>query len=172
MRSLIYKGLIAAVIMLACAFGAQADETTATVLRVIDGDTLKITYEGHKESIRLIGIDCPESKINNKAKKDAARSIHDIAVITSMGKEATQYVKTIIDEGTVISIEFDVQKRDKYRRLLGYAYLADGKMLNEEIVKAGYASVMTYPPNVKYRDKFVKAYREAREAQRGLFRTN
>jgi micrococcal nuclease len=45
-------------------------------------------------------------------------------------------------------------------------------MLNEEIVKAGYAGVMTYPPNVKYRDKFVKAYREAREAQRGLYRTN
>jgi micrococcal nuclease len=166
-----YKGLIAAMIMIGCAFGAQADEL-ATVLRVIDGDTLKITYEGRKESIRLIGIDAPESKINNKAWKDAAQSSHDIAVITSMGKEATGYVKTLINEGSAISIEFDLQKRDKYRRLLGYAYLPDGKMLNEEIVKAGYAGVMTYPPNVKYRDKFVKAYREAREAQRGLYRTN
>ena len=56
-------------------------------------------------------------------------------------------------------MEFDVQKRDKYGRLLAYVYLSDGKMVNEEIVKAGYANFMTYPPNVKYQEKFLKAYR-------------
>jgi micrococcal nuclease len=171
MRPAIVRGFITILAFLACVTYAKANDT-AIVLRVVDGDTLVIAYEGRQENIRLIGIDTPESRINPKAIKDAARSNHDIAVITAMGKEATRYVRALITEGTVISIEFDVQKRDKYRRLLGYAYLPDGKMLNEEIVKAGYAGIMTYPPNVKYQEKFLKAYREAFDAQRGLYRTN
>ncbi len=64
----------------------------------------------------------------------------------------------------------DVEKRDKYGRLLGYVYLSNGKMLNEEVVKAGYGSLMTHPPNVKYQERFLKAYREARENNRGLWK--
>jgi micrococcal nuclease len=79
-------------------------------------------------------------------------------------------MRTIAREDDRVSIEFDVQKRDKYRRLLGYVYLENGQMLNEEIIKAGYASPMTIPPNVKYQDRFLKLYREARDAKRGLFR--
>ena len=72
--------------------------------------------------------------------------------------------------GDTVKMEFDVEKRDKYSRLLGYVYLSDGKMLNEEIVKAGYANLMTIPPNVKYQDRFLKAYREARENRKGLWK--
>lgn len=142
----------------------------ATVVRVVDGDTLKIEMNGHEEAVRLIGIDTPESKINKKAKKDAVKTNHDVDTITAMGREATKYVRTLIRKGDTVSIEFDVQKRDKYKRLLVYAYLSDGKMLNEEIIRAGYANVMTYPPNVKYQERFVKAYREARDTKRGLYR--
>ncbi len=63
----------------------------------------------------------------------------------------------------------DAQQRDRYSRLLGYVYLSNGKMLNEEIVKAGYANVMTIPPNVKYQDRFLRAYKRAREGKRGLW---
>ncbi len=56
-----------------------------------------------------------------------------------------------------------------YNNLLGYVYLSNGKMLNEEIVKAGYANVMTIPPNVKYKDRFLNAYQEARKRKRGLW---
>jgi len=66
--------------------------------------------------------------------------------------------------------EFDVEKKDRYERLLAYVYLKDGTFLNAEIVKQGYASLMTYPPNVKYADDFVKLYREARENNRGLWK--
>jgi micrococcal nuclease len=69
---------------------------------------------------------------------------------------------------TTVKMEFDVQRRDKYGRLLAYLYLSDGRMLNEEIVKAGYANLMTIPPNVKYQERFLKAYREARKNKRGL----
>ena len=144
--------------------------SNATVVRVVDGDTLRIEMNGHEEAVRLIGIDTPESKINKKAKKDAIKTNHDIETITAMGKEAARYVRTLVRKGDMVGIEYDVQKRDKYHRLLVYAYLSDGKMLNEEIIKAGYANVMTYPPNVKYQDRFVRAYREARDTKRGLYR--
>jgi micrococcal nuclease len=142
----------------------------ATVVKVVDGDTIRIEINGQEEAVRLIGIDTPESKINKKAKKDSVKTNHDVETITAMGKEAAKYVRTLVRKGDSVSIEFDVQKRDKYNRLLVYAYLSDGKMLNEEIIKAGYANIMTYPPNVRYQDRFVRAYREARDTKRGLYR--
>lgn len=148
---------------------AQGPET-ATVLKVIDGDTLKILYKGKRESIRLEGIDTPESRKNKKALRDAKRTRKDIQTIISQGKEATKYVKGLVRKGDIIKIEFDVQTRDRYKRLLGYVYLSDGRMLNEEIVKAGYASLMTIPPNVKYQDRFLRAYREARGKNKGLWK--
>jgi len=80
--------------------------------------------------------------------KDAERSKENLKTITAMGKEATRYVKALVPPGDTVRIEFDAQNRDKYGKLLGYVYLSNGKMLNEEIVKAGYANLMTIPPNV------------------------
>jgi micrococcal nuclease len=145
------------------------EQRADVVLRVVDGDTLTINHNGRKESIRLIGIDTPESKPNKKAKKDATRNSEDLATIVELGKEAAKFVRTLVHPGDPISIEFDKQIRDKYGRLLGYIYLADGTMLNEEIVRAGYASLMTYPPNVRYQDRFLRAYHDARENNRGLW---
>lgn len=156
-------------IIFAIAVSLQAGETIA-VLRVLDGDTLIVNYKGKEESIRLIGIDAPESKANKKAKGDAQRSGEDLKTIISQGKKATEFVNTIVRPGDKVTIEFDVQTRDKYGRLLCYVYLINGKMLNEEIVEAGYADLMTIPPNVKYQDRFLKAYRGARENQRGLWK--
>ena len=144
-------------------------QQTTTVTRIVDGDTLKVFYLEGEESIRLIGIDTPESRVNKKTKKDAKRSGQDIETIIAMGKRATEYVESLVKPGGLITIEFDVQERDRYKRLLGYVYLSNGKMLNEEIVKAGYASVMTIPPNVKYKDRFLIAYQEARERKVGLW---
>ena len=70
-----------------------------------------------------------------------------------------------------MSLEFDVDRRDRYERLLAYVYLKDdGVFVNAEIVKQGYASLLTIPPNVKYADLFLKLYREARENRRGLWK--
>jgi micrococcal nuclease len=81
-----------------------------------------------------------------------------------------QFVKILVISGDPAGLEFDVQARDKYGRLLAYLYLPYGKMLNEETVKAGYANVMTIPPNVKYQETFLRAYRGTRENKRGLWR--
>jgi len=143
---------------------------SAKVISVVDGDTLKVNYKGKEESVRLIGIDAPETRPNKKARNDAQRSGEDLKTITAMGKEATNYAKSLVRPGDTVKMEFDAQKRDKYGRLLAYIYLSNGKMLNEEIVKAGYANLMTVPPNVKYQGRFLEAYREARESRDGLWR--
>lgn len=166
-----FQILFSTIVTLALIFPINAASLdTATVQRVVDGDTLKIHYKGQTENIRLIGIDAPESSANKKAQKDARRSGHDIETITAMGKEATNYVERIVRTGDEVRLEFDVQHRDQYRRLLCYVYLSNGKMLNEEIVRAGYAQVMTYPPNVKYQRKFIEAHKKAREYKIGLWR--
>lgn len=140
------------------------------ILKIIDGDTLVVEYKEKKENVRLIGIDTPESRPNRKAHKDAQKGHENIENIIKAGREATRFVRSLIKPGDEVHLEFDVQIRDKYGRLLAYVYLSDGRMLNEEILKAGYAQLLTYPPNVKYVDRFLKAYREARENNRGLWR--
>ena len=156
--------------ILTLAISSLHAKDTVPVLSIVDGDTLRISYQGREESIRLIGIDAPESRPNKKAKSDAQRSGEDLKTILATGKKSTGYVKTLVKPRNTVRIEFDVQSRDKSGRLLGYVYLSSGMMLNEEIVKAGYANVMTVPPNVKHQERFLRAYREAREKELGLWR--
>ena len=94
-------------------------QQSTTFIRVVDGDTLKVQYWGKEESIRFIGIDTPESRINKKTKRDAKRSGQDIKIITSMGKRAAEYVESLVKPGDIVTIEVDVQERDRYGRLLG-----------------------------------------------------
>lgn len=147
-----------------------AQTFTAKVIRVIDGDTIKVDLQGQPESVRLIGIDTPECRANGKAMRDSEHSGQDMAAIVSQGREATAFTRSKVKKGDTVRLETDVQQRDKYRRLLAYVWLSDGTMLNEAIVRAGYAQAVTYPPNVKYQAIFQEAAREAREKGRGLWR--
>jgi len=139
------------------------------VTRIIDGDVIQIIYGGVEKRVRLIGIDAPESRIDRKALKEANMSDHDIEALVEMGAEAKAYVNSLIKRGNFITIEFDVKEMDRFGRLLCYVYLSNGKMLNEEIVKAGYANVKSIPPNVKYEDRFLDAFKYAKEEERGLW---
>lgn len=160
--------LVCAFVFAGLAYAAPINYS-AKVVRVVDGDTLKVMIDGQIVNVRLIGIDTPESKTNKKAKKDAARSSQDIKTIVSLGKAAASFTKSIIKPGDLVDIEQDVQPRDRYGRLLVYVYLKSGKMLNEEIIAAGFASVMTIPPNVRHQARFLRAYQAAREERRGLW---
>lgn len=146
-------------------FGKSYNYTDITVQRVIDGDTIQLESG---ERVRLIGIDTPEMHESNKLRRDSQRSGEDISAIQKLGRRSYEFTKGLV-EGKRVSLEFDVEKYDKYNRLLAYVYLKDGTFVNAEIVKQGYASLMTIPPNVKYADLFQKLYHEAREARRGLW---
>ena len=140
-----------------------------TVTRIIDGDVIHIIYGGVEKRVRLIGIDAPESRIDRKALKDANMGEYDIEAIVEMGAKAKAYVNGLIKRGDFVTIEFDVKKKDRYGRLLCYVYLSNGKMLNEEIVKAGYANIKATPPNVEHKDRFLNAFKFAKETKRGLW---
>lgn len=149
-------------------FARTRNYNDVLVTRVVDGDTLQLET---RERVRLIGIDTPEMHESDKLHRDSQRSGRDEGTIKAMGRKAYEFTRALV-EGKRVSLEFDVEKYDKYDRLLAYVYLKDGTFVNAEIVKQGYASLMTFPPNVKYVDKFLKLYREARENDRGLWKEN
>jgi len=128
------------------------------VLKVVDGDTIQIRFNGKKERLRLIGIDTPESVHPDETKN------------TENGRIASEYAKSLL-EGKSVSLEFDVEERDQYGRLLAYVYV-DGEMINKKLIKDGYAQLETVPPNVKYVEEFKALLNEAKQEKRGLWNLN
>jgi len=147
------------------ASGRAYNYADIAVRRVIDGDTLELE---NSERLRLIGIDTPEMHESQKLYRDSRRTRQDLRTIQALGRRAYAFTKKLI-EGKRVSLEFDLQRQDRYKRLLAYVYLKDGTFVNAEIIKQGYASVMTVPPNVKYADLFLGLYQEARNNKRGLW---
>ncbi len=146
-------------------FGKSYNYENILVKRVVDGDTIQLE---NGERLRLIGIDTPEMHESNKLYRDSRKSNQDIETIKKLGRMSYEFTKRLI-EGRRVRLEFDVEKHDKYGRLLAYVYLKDGLFVNAEIVKQGFASLMTIPPNVKYADLFKALYQQARENNRGLW---
>ena len=143
---------------------------TCIVTKIVDGDTIYCSKGyGKEEKVRLIGIDTPESNKNPKTYRDAERTGESIESIIELGKKSTAFVKSKLSVGTEVRLELDVQVKDKYGRTLAYVYLPDGSMLNELIVREGYAQVMTIPPNIKFQELFIKAEQDARKNKRGLW---
>lgn len=148
---------------------AKTHEQEADIMSVVDGDTIAVRIDGKQERVRLIGIDTPESRPNRRMSKQAISERLDAKAILELGAKASAHTKEILPKGTHVRLEYDVQKRDRYGRLLAYVWLPNGTMANEEIVSSGFAYLLTIPPNVKYREKFADAFRKSREEQRGLW---
>ena len=134
---------------------------TYQVLRVTDGDTIHINYNGKDEKVRLIGLDTPETKDPRKP-------------IQCFGREATAKM-TELAENKNIRLEFDKTQgeRDKYGRLLAFVYSEDSKNLAYEMIRQGYGNEYTYNSNpYKYQNEFKEAARKAREENKGLWAEN
>lgn len=145
--------------------GKDYGYSNVLVTRAVDGDTLVLE---NREWVRLIGIDTPEMHESDKLYRDAQRSGQDIEAIKRLGRQSYEFTKKLV-EGKRVRLGFDVERSDRYKRTLAYVYLEDGTFVNAKIVEEGYASVMTYPPNVKYADLFRRLYQEARQNRRGLW---
>ncbi|MCX5712702.1 MAG: thermonuclease family protein [Candidatus Omnitrophica bacterium] len=147
--------------------GESYDYADIMVKRVVDGDTLLLE---NGSRARLIGVDTPELHESEKLYRDSKRSGEDVSTIKKLGQQAYEFTRGLV-EGKRVALEFDAEKYDKYNRLLAYVFLKkDGTFVNAEIVKQGYASLMTIPPNVKYAEQFKQLYKEARENKRGLWK--
>ena len=133
------------------------------VEKVIDGDTFLCSGE----RVRLIGVDTPESSLNRRAFKQ--KEFGTPIEVLSLGARAKAFVVRLIPPGTRVRLEFDIERRDRYGRLLAYVYLPDGRMLNEVILMNGYGSLLTIPPNVKHAERLRRAYRFAMREGRGVW---
>lgn len=157
--------LILAVLVVAVLGGRLAIEredaspsgVRAEVTRIVDGDTIHVDLDGADETIRYIGVDTPESvkpgtPVECFAKKASARNAQLV-------------------EGEDVKLRFDVERRDRYGRLLAYVYrVGDGLFVNAELIRDGYARTLTIPPNVRFAERFARLQRDARRAGRGLWR--
>lgn len=117
------------------------------VERVVDGDTIICKINGERERIRLIGIDAPESVTDNPDR------------ITEEGILASEYLTNLLERKNVF-LEFDVEPRDQYDRLLAYVFLKENHefiMVNILLVQEGYATPYRVWPNVKYEKEIKKA---------------
>lgn len=141
--------IIAVFLLLIPALCFSADIYLCT--RGVDGDTIKLD---NGETVRLIGVDTPES-------------VHPLKPVEYFAKEASDFTRSLV-VGRYVTLEYDQTLRDRYGRLLAYVYLDDGTFVNAEIIKQGYGFAYTKYP-FKHIDEFRVYEREAREAKRGLW---
>jgi micrococcal nuclease len=128
--------------------------TTAEVIAVIDGDTIKVLLDNQEESVRYIGIDTPETYRDGKP--------------ACFSKEASERNRLLV-AGREVSLVADTDNRDKYDRLLRYVYV-DDIFVNDLLVREGYADTLTIPPNTKHKELLKDSRDSAREDSLGLWR--
>jgi micrococcal nuclease len=121
------------------------DGGRATVLAVIDGDTIVVDIGGAHETLRLLGIDTPETVAPDRP-------------VECFGPEASRRTRAVLPEGTAVRLERDVEARDRYDRLLAYVHReADDLFVNEHLVARGFASVLSIAPNRAYASRLATA---------------
>ncbi|MBL8159685.1 thermonuclease family protein [Candidatus Saccharibacteria bacterium] len=126
-----------------------------TVIDVADGDTIYVSMDGIRESIRLVGVDTPETH-------------HPSKPAQCYGTEATQFTRNLV-KGKPVKLVADTKQpnRDKYGRLLRYVFLQDGRELNELLVTGGYAFVTNF--NTEKKKEFRQLQEAAKNSRTGLW---
>lgn len=155
-----------ALVLTGCAAAPPSAASTAadaTVAAVVDGDTIEVEIGGRRERVRLLAIDTPE--IAHEAFADRPATDADC-----FGPEAQAYTGSLLPAGTAIRLERDVVGRDHYGRLLAYVYRADdGVFVNYKLVRQGYATPLSFEPNLTHADLMVDAATRAEADDVGLW---
>lgn len=147
--------LLAVLTVVANVWAAGPRPIEGLVVKVVDGDTIHVRVDERVEKVRYIGVNAPEVHHPTRGEEPG-------------GREASDANRRLV-VGRHVRLELDVQSRDRYGRLLAYVWVGD-TMVNAELVRQGYAQVMTVPPNVRYQRLFLDLQRDARQAGRGLWR--
>lgn len=136
-----------------------SDLKKGKMVRVKDGDTYAMIIDDKETTVRLIGVDTPESVAPSEYSKEN----------TSEGKTISEIVKKKLQPGDVLYVEYDAAQIDKYGRTLAYLYFEDGLMVQEWLLQNGYAQVMTVQPNSKYAERFAEIQHKAAVDKNGLW---
>jgi len=153
LRSARYPALIVLCLtLLASPIRSESALPEARIVKVNDGDTVVIVMQGKKYRTRLIGIDAPEMGQE------------------PWGRKAKKHLRELMKgSGGIVRVEMDLTKYDKYDRLLAYLWLDDKTLLNELMLRDGYAVLFTIQPNSKHVDRLKKAQFTARENHSGIW---
>ncbi len=146
---------LAVLTVVANVWAAGSRPIEGLVVKIVDGDTIHVRVDERVEKVRYIGVNAPEVHHPTRGEEPG-------------GREASDANRRLV-AGRHVRLELDLQSRDRYGRLLAYVWVAD-TMVNAELVRQGYAQVMTVPPNVRYQRLFLELQRDARQAGRGLWR--
>jgi micrococcal nuclease len=135
---------------------AGAGAVVVPIVRVVDGDTVRVRLDGRSEPVRYIGIDTPESQKPDTPVQCFAR------------RAEAENARLVTRER--VRLVFDVERRDRFGRLLAYVYrVRDGVFVNAALVRGGFARTLTIPPNVRFAERFAALAADARRAGRGLW---
>jgi micrococcal nuclease len=139
-----------------CVGQQKLPSDVASVIRVIDGDTIVLRLQGAIETVRLIGVDTPET-------------VHPTKPVECFGPEASAFTHSVLKPQTQVRVQRDVEARDRYQRLLVYLYLLDGTFFNQEMLRLGFARTMNIAPNTAFATNFASIETAARKNQIGLW---
>ncbi len=139
-----------------CSSTQQLPSDVATVIKVIDGDTVVLRLQGAIETVRLIGVDTPET-------------VHPTKPVECFGPEASAFAHSVLKPKTQVRLQRDVEARDRFRRLLVYIYLIDGTFVNQELLRLGFARTLSISPNTAFTAEFDSIETAARDSQIGLW---
>ena len=157
---MILRGRSTLLLLVAASLGRplMAQETPprypCNVIRVVDGDTIHCLQDKDTLKVRLLGIDAPEM--------DQGR----------YGKRARTALALLLPLRRKVWLELDVQEQDVYGRLLAFIWTREDLLVNEEMLREGFALVDVRPPNVKYEDVLREAAAQARRSRRELWATS
>jgi endonuclease YncB( thermonuclease family) len=140
------------------AFGPSGETEVATLLRVVDGDTIRVMLNGEDTPVRYIGIDTPEPDDPDPDQRALA--------------DAATAANAALLEGHELILERDVSDVDTFGRILRYVWIDDGgdlTLVNRELVRRGFATASSYPPDVAHDGVLAEAQEEARRAGAGMW---
>ena len=144
----------ASLVLFGCAVPDEADGVAATVIRVVDGDTIVVSLDGEERRVRLLNVDAPES-------------VRPDWPVECLGPEAADHLRTLLPAGLDVTLRYDVERTDNFGRDLA-AVFVDERLVNAELARAGLAEALLIPPNDAYYDEVATAEREARRLGAGL----
>lgn len=156
-----FRSLVALIFITASACSTTSNDlpngANGVVKRVVDGDTIVVSIDARDVTIRLIGINTPETKKPNSP-------------IECFGPEASARTEALLPVGVPVRIERDIESRDKYGRLLAYVYREpDDVFINGVLIDEGFARPYPFPPNTTFATEFAAGAELAKSNGTGLW---
>lgn len=135
--------------------GYSADAQAATVIRVVDGDTITVDLDGDEQRVRLLNIDTPES-------------VHPTEDDECGGAEASDRLSELLAPGDDVVLEFDRERYDQYDRLLAGVF-SDETFVNEQLAREGWGEPVVFEPNDRFIEQIESAWSQAQHEKSGQF---